>query len=59
MALDGGKVDFVNLRNASVTDVLLANCLIEELDLRGATIDAGQLSLLAPLLAGHLGLVVR
>ena len=99
MHINGSKLDFVNLRNAALTDVLLSNCIIEELDLgsatgqrlelqncrigtlevggaqlkdvdlrssdfsavhgleglRGATIDDAPLSLLASLLATHLG----
>ena len=101
--IDGSKLDFVNLRSAVLTDVLISNCIIEELDfgsatiqrlelqncqigvldlanarlkdvdlrssdfsaihgiegLRGATIDDSQLSLLAPILATHLGILVE
>jgi uncharacterized protein YjbI with pentapeptide repeats len=100
--IDGSKLDFVNLRNATMTDVLISNCIIDELDissavvqrlelrdcrigtldvagarltdvdlrssdfsaihslegLKGATIDDAQLSLLAPLLAAHLGILL-
>lgn len=33
--VDGGKLDFVNLRSARLSDVLFSNCTIEELDLSG------------------------
>lgn len=33
--IDGGKLDFVNLRSSRLTDVLFSNCTIEELDLDG------------------------
>ncbi len=33
--VDGGKLDFVNLRSSRLTDVLFSNCMIEELDLDG------------------------
>ncbi|CAM3123547.1 Pentapeptide repeats (8 copies) [Arthrobacter ulcerisalmonis] len=100
--IDGGKVDFLNLRGAKLTDVLITDCIINELDLgsvtgtrvalrnctlgtldvhgakfkdvdlrgsefrsisglgslAGLVIDDYQLSLLAPLLAAHLGLTV-
>jgi uncharacterized protein YjbI with pentapeptide repeats len=100
--IDGGKIDYLNLRGAKVADVLISDCIINELDLGSATatrvalrnctigtldvsgarlkdvdlrgtdfrsisglgslaglvIDDYQLSLLAPLLAGHLGVVV-
>ena len=99
----GGKIDYLNLRNATLTDVLFENCVITDLDLAGAkstrvsllncrvgtlesanatnssldlrttefaaingldglagaTIDDYQLSLLAPVMASHLGLVVE
>jgi uncharacterized protein YjbI with pentapeptide repeats len=32
---DGGKLDYVNLRSAQLTDVLLTGCIIGELDLTG------------------------
>jgi uncharacterized protein YjbI with pentapeptide repeats len=101
--VDGGKLDYVKLRNSRLTDVLFTGCTIEELDLdgvhatrvafrdcrigdlsltgavlqdvdlrttelrsithlsglRGATIDDGQLMMLAPLLAANLGLRVE
>jgi uncharacterized protein YjbI with pentapeptide repeats len=99
--IDGGKLDFLNLRGAKLTDVItdciineldlgsaavtrmvLKNCTIGTLDLTGArlkdfdvrgsdfrtisglgslaglVIDEYQLSLLSPLLAGHLGIRV-
>jgi uncharacterized protein YjbI with pentapeptide repeats len=31
--IDGGKLDFLNLRGAKVTDVLISDCIINELDL--------------------------
>ncbi|MHA7209765.1 pentapeptide repeat-containing protein [Arthrobacter sp. MDT1-65] len=34
--LDGGKLDYVNLRSARLTDVLVSGCIIGELDLTGA-----------------------
>ncbi|MET4781506.1 pentapeptide repeat-containing protein [Glaciihabitans sp. UYNi722] len=99
----GGKIDYLNLRNARLTDVLIEDCTITDLDLggfhgtrvsllncrietldltratckdvdlrtsdfsaingldglRGVTIDEFQLSLFAPLLAAHLGIVVE
>jgi len=99
----GGKIDYLNLRGSTLTDVLIEDCFITDLDLggatitrmalkncridtidltrstnrdldlrgsdfaalngldgaRGVTIDEGQLSLLAPLLASHLGLIVE
>ena len=33
--VDGGKLDFVNLRSSRLTDVLFTGCIIEELDLDG------------------------
>jgi len=100
--LVGGKIDFLNLRGSTLTDVVIEGCSIGELDLggvratrvalvdcrvgtldvtgaslahtdlrttdlervdgleglRGATVDGLQLSLLAPVLAAHLGIVV-
>ncbi|MCU1553358.1 MAG: pentapeptide repeat protein [Arthrobacter sp.] len=100
--IDGGKLDYLNLRGAKLADVQISDCIINELDLGSATatrvalnnctigtldvsgaklkdfdlrstdfrvlsglgslaglvIDDYQLSLLAPLLAGHLGVVV-
>ncbi|MEG9247276.1 pentapeptide repeat-containing protein [Arthrobacter sp. Soc17.1.1.1] len=35
--LDGGKLDYVNLRSARLTDVLVSGCIIGELDLTGVT----------------------
>ncbi|MHA7282067.1 pentapeptide repeat-containing protein [Arthrobacter sp. TMS2-4] len=34
--IDGGKLDYVNLRSAQLTDVLVSGCIIGELDLTGA-----------------------
>ncbi|MUK02817.1 pentapeptide repeat-containing protein [Vibrio cholerae] len=34
--LDGGKLDYVNLRSSRLTDVLVTGCIIGELDLTGA-----------------------
>ena len=100
--IDGGKLDYLNLRGSTLTDVQISDCIISELDLgscsrnaggteelhhrnpgphrarlkdvdirgtdfrvinglgslAGLVIDEYQLSLLAPLLAGHLGVVV-
>ncbi|MBT2596555.1 pentapeptide repeat-containing protein [Arthrobacter sp. ISL-72] len=100
--IDGGKLDYVNLRGSRLTDVQISDCIINELDLgsvtgtrvalknctigtldlagaklkdfdlrgtdfrtisglgnlAGVVIDDYQLSLLAPLLAAHLGVVV-
>jgi uncharacterized protein YjbI with pentapeptide repeats len=100
--IDGGKLDYVNLRGSRLTDVQISDCIINELhlgsvtgtrvalrnctigtldlagaklkdfDLRttdfrsisgleslsGAVIDDYQLTLLAPLLAAHLGVLV-
>jgi len=99
----GGKIDYLNLRGARLTNVLIEDCQIGELDLggirgdrvairacrigtldltramckdvdirgsefstvngleglRGVTVDDAQLSLLAPVLAAHIGLVVE
>jgi hypothetical protein len=33
--IQGGKIDFLNLRNSRLTDVLIEDCLISELDLGG------------------------
>ncbi len=99
----GGKIDYLNLRSARLTDVLIEDCQLAELDLsgthnlrvrlascrigtldltkatnthldlrgselsalngleglRGATVDDGQLTALAPVFAAHLGLVVE
>jgi uncharacterized protein YjbI with pentapeptide repeats len=35
--IDGGKIDFLNLRGAKLTDVLISGCIINELDLGAAT----------------------
>lgn len=35
--IDGGKVDFLNLRGAKLNDVLISGCIINELDLGGAS----------------------
>ncbi|MBG0740159.1 pentapeptide repeat-containing protein [Paeniglutamicibacter antarcticus] len=100
--IDGGKLDFLNLRTAKISDLLISDCIINELDLGGSTvsrmalkncrigtldvsaakctdldlrgsefsaihgignlagavIDDYQLGLLAPLLAGYLGISV-
>ncbi|MEF2976459.1 pentapeptide repeat-containing protein [Subtercola sp. YIM 133946] len=99
----GGKIDYLNLRGSRLTNVIVEQCVIGDLDLggftgdrvafvncrigtldvtratcrnvdlrtsefaavhgiaglAGVTIDDGQLSLLAPVLAGHLGLRVE
>lgn len=99
----GGKIDYLNLRGSRLTNVIVEDCFIADLDLggftgdrvafvncriqtldvtratclnvdlrtsefaavhgiaglAGVTIDAGQLSLLAPLLAEHLALRVE
>ncbi|MDQ0663082.1 uncharacterized protein YjbI with pentapeptide repeats [Arthrobacter ulcerisalmonis] len=34
--IDGGKIDFLNLRGAKLTDVLISGCIINELDLGAA-----------------------
>jgi uncharacterized protein YjbI with pentapeptide repeats len=36
--IDGGKLDFVNLRGARITDLQISDCIIDELDLGGATV---------------------
>ena len=100
--IDGGKLDYLNLRGSRLADVRVSDCIINELDLgsaaatrvalrnctigtldltgaklkdfdlrgtgfraisglgslAGLVIDEYQLGLLAPLLAGHLGVVV-
>jgi uncharacterized protein YjbI with pentapeptide repeats len=35
---DGGKLDFLNFRDARLTDVMFSNCIIDELDLGGSTV---------------------
>lgn len=100
--IDGGKLDYVNLRGSKLVDVQISDCIIGELDLgsctatrvsvqncsigsldfsgarlkdfdlrgtefrslsglgslAGVVVDEHQLTLLAPLLAGHLGITV-
>lgn len=102
--IDGGKLDYVNLRGSKLMDIQISDCIINELDLgggctgtrlalknctigtldvtgaklkdvdlrtsefrgginglaglAGVVIDDYQLSLMAPLLAGHLGIRV-
>ncbi|MEC5189922.1 MULTISPECIES: pentapeptide repeat-containing protein [unclassified Arthrobacter] len=100
--IDGGKLDYLNLRGSKLTDVQISDCIINELDLgscaatrmslknctigtldisgarlkdvdirstdfraisgleslAGLVIDDYQLGLLAPLMAGHLGVVI-
>ncbi len=36
--IDGGKLDFVNLRAAKISDLLISDCIINELDLGGSTV---------------------
>lgn len=36
--IDGGKLDYLNLRQSKVTDLLITDCIIEELDLGGANV---------------------
>ena len=61
--LRGCRIGTLDLSGARLTHVDLRGCdvsVIRGLDgLRGATIDDAQLSLLAPLLAGHLGIIVE
>ena len=38
LRIDGGKLDFLNLRAAKITDVQISDCIIGELDLGGATV---------------------
>lgn len=35
--MDGGKLDYLDLRNSRLENVLFSDCIIEELDLSGAT----------------------
>ena len=35
--IDGGKLDYLNLRGSKLTDVLITDCIINELDLGSAT----------------------
>lgn len=37
--IDGGKIDFLNLRAAKITDLLISDCIIGELDLGGASVN--------------------
>ena len=37
--VDGGKIDFLDLRDCSLTNVLFSNCIIGELDLEGARLN--------------------
>ncbi len=37
--IDGGKLDFVNLRAANISDLLISDCIINELDLGGSTVN--------------------
>ncbi|WP_287928766.1 pentapeptide repeat-containing protein [Arthrobacter sp.] len=36
--IDGGKLDFLNLRAAKITDLQISDCIIGELDMGGATV---------------------
>ena len=36
--IDGGKMDFLNLRAAKIVDLQISDCIIGELDLGGATV---------------------
>jgi uncharacterized protein YjbI with pentapeptide repeats len=59
----GSRVDTLGVRNATLTRVDLSGATLQTLSgldhLRGALISAAQLLDLAPLLADHLGIVVR
>lgn len=61
--IDGSKLYFVNLRNATLTDVDLRSSDFRALHgvegMRGCVIDDSQLSLMAPLFAAHLGIIVE
>jgi uncharacterized protein YjbI with pentapeptide repeats len=35
--IDGGKLDYLNLRGSRLADVLISDCIINELDLGSAT----------------------
>lgn len=63
MQLQDCRIGVLDVGGAKLKDVDLRSSDFEALHgiegLRGATIDDGQLGLLAPLLAGHLGLVVE
>ena len=37
--VDGGKIDYLNLRGCTLTNVLITNCIIGELDLDGARLN--------------------
>ncbi|MDK1326187.1 pentapeptide repeat-containing protein [Arthrobacter sp. zg-Y1143] len=37
--VDGGKIDYLNLRGCTMTNVLVTNCIIGELDLDGARLN--------------------
>ena len=37
--VDGGKIDYLNLRGSTLTNVLVSNCIIGELDLDGARLN--------------------
>ncbi|WP_434615721.1 pentapeptide repeat-containing protein [Arthrobacter sp. A5] len=37
--IDGGKLDFVNLRAAKISDLLISDCIINELDLGGSAVN--------------------
>ncbi|WP_370646962.1 pentapeptide repeat-containing protein [Arthrobacter sp. zg-Y844] len=37
--VEGGKIDFLNLRGCTLTNVLFSNCIIGELDLDGARLN--------------------
>jgi uncharacterized protein YjbI with pentapeptide repeats len=57
------RLDMANLRLAALERVTFRGCSLEDLDgaggLAGATIDPVQLMELAPVLARHVGLIVR
>ncbi|GAA4655572.1 pentapeptide repeat-containing protein [Arthrobacter cryoconiti] len=36
--IDGGKLDFLNIRSAKITDLCISDCIIGELDLGGAKV---------------------
>ena len=67
----GGKIDYLDLRTSPITDLLIEDCSITDLDLGGCrgtgialrdrrvgTIDDDQLTLFAPLFAAHHGVVI-
>ena len=41
MRIDGGKLDYLNLRGSKLTDVLISDCIINELDLGSCRRDEG------------------